>query len=445
MRLTNCLKSLIIIWMTSCFLCLPTFATAQSPNESGDTIQINKLRNLAANYQKNKQYQESIIIYQSLIKVQPENLTLHLDLALSYYYNQNFQLAKDQIDYVKAHPSFINAPELVVKNVEKLYKSINEKLADVDFKDPTFPSNKKTWDAFVSLSGAGNTNKTLITDTQTIDNAQSLALSAQVFLNYKIIKPLENWRLDQNINIYQLNEAFISSESQLAFNNLNYNIGYKKILNNNQIFSSEMSAFYINSKTTEEPNTNIINSQIVKEPSIGIKVGYQFKKHQFLLSSKKHWQNIQITQPTQEILTETQNYGTITSEIINNYWTFTTQYKSSKSWLIGNKIDAITLNWKTKPTLVTGNSGYFRFEQQIISTIDFNDKISWSTQIQLRHQDFSMYERTDFETYWYQTLNYEINQNWFTSLSQQFKYRHSTADDKTYNQWQYQLTLKWVN
>ena len=227
-----------------CFVASP-IAISQNTQTSEEAIQINKLRSLASNYQKDKKYQESIIIFQSLTKVQPENLTLRLDLALSYYYNQNFQLAKNQIDFVIAHPNFKSAPQIVVKNVNKLYKSINEKLTAGNYKDPTFPSNKKTWDAFISLTGSGKyynlycftgsvkNISTLIDDIeaneQIVKKETALALSAHVFANYKIIKPIENWRLDQNISIYQLGESLESSESLNTFSNINYNIGYKTI------------------------------------------------------------------------------------------------------------------------------------------------------------------------------------------------------------------------
>ncbi|MCJ8313643.1 MAG: hypothetical protein HRU38_15920 [Saccharospirillaceae bacterium] len=445
------LSTLSPIVLLVCCLMLTPASLAKQTNQSNDMIQINKLRVIAENYQKSKQFQESIVIYQSLIKVQPENLTLHLDLALSYYYNQNFQQAKDQIDYVKSHPSFSNAPELVIKNIEKLYISINQKLSSINFKDPTFPSNTKTWDTSFTLTGSSKTHNTLITETQKIETDNSLDISAQLFVNYKIIKPVENWRLDQNINIYQLNKTFESNKSS-SFSNLNYNIGYKKVINGNRIFSSEFSASYSSSQLTEEPSLSIKYSQSVEEPSLGLKFGYQLKKHQFLFTTKKHWQNIQLTH---SILNETQNYDTITPELTNNYWTLSTQYKSAKKWLLQSKVNSVSLNWKSKPTIVTGESGYFKFEQQLGATVKINKKLTWLTQVHFRFLEYSelikrndsetLFKRTDSETRWYQTINYDINPNWLTSVSQQYKYRHSTADDKTIDQWQYQLTLKWVN
>lgn len=416
--------SSIILFL--CFIATPLIAISQDSSSSSDTVQINKLRTLASNYQKNKQYQESIIIYQSLIKVQPENLTLHLDLALSYYYNQNFQLAKTQIDYVKAHPSFTSAPELVVLNVEKLYQSINKQLVSGNFKDPTFPSNKKTWDAFISLTGSGNETATLITDINEVEKESTLALSAHVFLNYKIIKPIENWRLDQNISIYQLGE---SNDTLSTFNNVNYNIGYKKVLEGNRIISSEFSAFYTSRDT-------------ITEPSLAVKAGYQFKNQQFLVSARKHWLNIQLTDP---LPNDTENSDTIPSERLIDYWTVTTQYKSFKKWPLSKRFNSIALNWKTKPTYMSSELGYFRIDQQIGSVLEINEKVSWLTKLQISQQEFKDPTRTDKEISWNQSINYDINPNWLTSFSQKYKFRHSTAADKMYTLWQYQITLKWVN
>ncbi|BCE01457.1 tetratricopeptide repeat protein [Marinicellulosiphila megalodicopiae] len=407
--------------------------TSESTLTSTNAQQYSKLRKLATEYQSNKQYKESIVLYLSLLKIKPNDLTLRLDLALSYFYTQQYELAKIEIETVTADKSFANAPDQVKTNVGNLYQTVlsmlltlSEQNLDQPNEELTNPDSINNINLLASSTITSISNATQIPSELNQEKQSLIGIGYSVFLNHEYYHPDSPWKFEQTFNLHQNKDFYSVDDVIYSIINTNYDVELKRILDSNQLIGLNFSIYWIKSDS-------------FMEPSILSQFNYNWKKQQFSAFTKHHWQSYET------YIEDTDNNNNIFSEQKDNFWIIGAQYQSSLVHRFKSLPNELSLNWKSKISSADSDTQYVRLEQFIGAAYEFNQKLAWATQFYTRFQVINKDERTDLENRFLNKLSYKINDQWLLYLTQQYKYKTSTDVYFQYNQWKHQLTLQWVN